>query len=61
MNRTPYRLKMWTSFGKETRFINLFQDMNAVTGFFIPEKEEDSSTEDTINLLFGTEIITVIQ
>lgn len=62
MNRTPYKLKLWASFDKENRFINLFLDMNSITGFYIPEKDEESGdSSKTINLLFGAEVITVMQ
>lgn len=61
MNRLPYKLKMWASFGNENRFITFFLDMNSVTGFYIPEKDEESVEDSTINLLFGAEVITVMQ
>lgn len=61
MDRRPYRLQMWTQFENENRFIPLFLDMNTVTGFFIPEREEENQDRETINLLFGTEVITVKQ
>lgn len=62
MNRTPYKLKLWASFEKENRFITLFLDMNSVTGFYIPEKDRSSDdSSKTINLLFGAEVMTVMQ
>lgn len=60
MNRNPYKLKLWVSFNKDNRFIVLFLDMNSVTGFYIPDREGDDDVK-TINLLFGTGIMTVMQ
>lgn len=60
MNRNTYKLKMWASINGDLRFIALFLDMNSVTGFYIPDREDDDGVE-TVNLLFGAEIITVKQ
>lgn len=60
MNRNVFRLQLWASFENDHRFVPLFLDMNFVSGFFIPERDNDDGKQ-TVNLLYGAEIITVLQ
>lgn len=55
-----YKLQLYASFDDDRfEYIDFYCDVSKITGFYIPEVEEDD--ELSINLLFGSKLINVKQ